>query len=87
MLLVYFKALLKLQYSIFSFQRTLMNKSSLALLLRRAKSSKLKAYYHSKLPAFNFQTQNGGGERVRTDDLLRARQALSQLSYTPIWWA
>ena len=27
---------------------------------------------------------NGGGERVRTDDLLRARQALSQLSYTPV---
>ena len=27
---------------------------------------------------------SGGGERVRTDDLLRARQALSQLSYTPI---
>jgi hypothetical protein len=27
--------------------------------------------------------QRGGGERVRTDDLLRARQALSQLSYTP----
>ena len=26
----------------------------------------------------------GGGERVRTDGLLRARQALSQLSYTPI---
>ena len=25
----------------------------------------------------------GGGERDRTDDLLRARQALSQLSYTP----
>ncbi len=30
----------------------------------------------------------GGGERVRTDGLLRARQALSQLSYTPeSWWA
>ena len=29
------------------------------------------------------QIDNGGGERVRTDDLLRARQALSQLSYTP----
>ena len=29
-------------------------------------------------------TNNGGGERDRTDDLLRARQALSQLSYTPI---
>ena len=26
---------------------------------------------------------HGGGERTRTDDLLRARQALSQLSYTP----
>jgi hypothetical protein len=25
----------------------------------------------------------GGGERVRTDDLLLAKQALSQLSYTP----
>ena len=31
----------------------------------------------------------GGGERVRTDDPLRARQVLSQLSYTPKkgWWA
>ena len=35
----------------------------------------------------------GGGERIRTDGLLRARQALSQLSYTPVrglfpaWWA
>ena len=27
----------------------------------------------------------GGGERVRTDGLLRARQALSQLSYTPAY--
>ena len=26
---------------------------------------------------------NGGGERNRTDGLLRAKQALSQLSYTP----
>ena len=25
----------------------------------------------------------GGDERIRTDDLLRAKQALSQLSYTP----
>jgi hypothetical protein len=33
----------------------------------------------------------GGGERDRTDDLLLAKQALSQLSYTPFqgraWWA
>ncbi len=28
--------------------------------------------------------QNGGGERDRTDDLLLAKQALSQLSYTPV---
>ena len=27
----------------------------------------------------------GGGERARTDDLLLAKQALSQLSYTPIF--
>ena len=27
---------------------------------------------------------SGGGERDRTDDLLRAKQALSQLSYTPV---
>ena len=26
----------------------------------------------------------GGGERDRTDDLLLAKQALSQLSYTPL---
>ena len=32
--------------------------------------------------------RNGGGERDRTDDLLLAKQALSQLSYTPDenWW-
>ena len=36
---------------------------------------------------------DGGGERDRTDDILLAKQALSQLSYTPIlrlprntWW-
>lgn len=29
-------------------------------------------------------TRNGGGDRVRTDDPLLAKQVLSQLSYTPI---
>ena len=29
-------------------------------------------------------TVNGGDEEIRTPDLLLARQALSQLSYTPI---
>ena len=27
---------------------------------------------------------NGGGERDRTDDLVNANHALSQLSYTPV---
>ena len=32
--------------------------------------------------------ESGGGERDRTDDLLLAKQALSQLSYAPDeWWA
>jgi hypothetical protein len=33
--------------------------------------------------AFNFECLFGGGERDRTDDLLRAKQVLSLLSYTP----
>ena len=35
-----------------------------------------------KMP-FTLRHQDGGGERDRTDDLLLAKQALSQLSYTP----
>ena len=34
-------------------------------------------------PLFSLLPKLGGGERVRTDDPLRARQVLSQLSYTP----
>ncbi len=30
--------------------------------------------------------ESGGARRDRTADLLRARQALSQLSYGPDWW-
>ena len=35
---------------------------------------------------WNFRTDKnfGGGKRDRTDDLLHAMQALSQLSYTPV---
>ena len=36
----------------------------------------------STLDSHFFQS-GGGGERDRTDDLLLAKQALSQLSYTP----
>ena len=38
---------------------------------------------YKKLSFVTCQSQNGGGERARTDDLLRAKQVLSQLSYTP----
>ena len=31
----------------------------------------------------NFGKENGGASRDRTDDLIRARDALSQLSYGP----
>ncbi len=34
-------------------------------------------------PEESFQTESGGADRNRTDDLLSAIQALSQLSYSP----
>jgi hypothetical protein len=39
-------------------------------------------------PPLSRHTRLGGARRDRTDDLLRARQALSQLSYGPSenWW-
>ena len=40
----------------------------------------------SLVPAFR-SPPCGGGERIRTVDLLLAKQALSHLSYTPNWWA
>ena len=47
--------------------------------------------YHRLAPCSSFRggnppstCKNGGGERTRTVALLRARQALSQLSYTPV---
>lgn len=49
----------------------------MSYLTRRSDSS-LEAGYKA------FKAENGGGERDRTDDLLRAKQALSQLSYTPV---
>ena len=43
---------------------------------------------HPQPSTLNSGTGIGGGERDRTDDLLLAKQALSQLSYTPDkkWW-
>ena len=51
-------------------------------------------YQHSILQMLisSFKREHGGDKRNRTADLLLARQALSQLSYAPIflfkeWWA
>jgi hypothetical protein len=49
----------------------------------KAQSQKLRKLFYFQLWAFNFENHLGGGERDRTDDLLRAREALSHLSYTP----
>ena len=55
-------------------------------------------FFNEEPPATQ-QPNDGGAERDRTDDLLLAKQALSQLSYTPAeqaanlsglavsWWA
>ena len=40
--------------------------------------------YKKKIPIGIFIYLNGGANRDRTDDPLRARQVLSQLSYNPI---
>ena len=42
---------------------------------------------HSQFSFFLERSRTGGAERDRTDDLLLAKQALSQLSYGPSKWA
>jgi hypothetical protein len=48
---------------------------------QRLKAESSKWY---QLPGLSLRLSDGGGERDRTDDLLRAKQVLSQLSYTPV---
>ncbi len=44
----------------------------------------MREVYKCKWPIIQRRkTENGGAKRDRTADLLRARQALSQLSYSP----
>ncbi len=45
---------------------------------------KFKKKFVSLQTLSGYEGLENGGERARTDDLLRARQALSQLSYTPV---
>ena len=74
-------------------QLSKINRTILPVLEPKAQNKKplLRDFLFSTLfPSLSPQSSklspvfNGGGERDRTDDLLRARQALSQLSYTPI---
>jgi hypothetical protein len=52
-------------------------------------TSRLEPLFLSAIASHQIRTWrpgSGGGERDRTDDLLLAKQALSQLSYTPGWF-
>jgi hypothetical protein len=55
----------------------------------RVECSELSTEYVRQPSTLDSGLKDGGGERDRTDDLLLAKQALSQLSYTPdncSWW-
>ena len=60
-----------------------LSKNSIGTRDLRSGTSKIFRFHQFRMPYPGSRTF-GGGERVRTDDLLRARQALSQLSYTPV---
>ena len=64
-------------YSLCSFQGTLVGSSGF-----EPPTSRLSGVRSNQL---SYEPIPGGDERVRTDGLLLARQALSQLSYTPVF--
>ena len=64
-------------YSLCSFQGTLVGSSGF-----EPPTSRLSGVRSTQL---SYEPIPGGDERVRTDGLLLARQALSQLSYTPVF--
>jgi hypothetical protein len=64
--------------------------NAMAIVLPRSARPRLPRSRGARAPLSRFDTNvashrsvSGGGERNRTDDLLLAKQALSQLSYTP----
>ncbi len=58
--------------------------SEISKLLKSSKSLKEKFSFHLKTCLIADDREIGGARRDRTADLLRARQALSQLSYGPL---
>ena len=59
--------------------------SEISKLLKSKKTLKRKFFFSRFFfEATCHRPRNGGARRDRTDDLLRARQALSQLSYGPL---
>ena len=51
--------------------------------LRAAPCSADDLYYHVKEQCLNHRPRHSGVSRIRTDDLLLAKQVLYQLSYNP----
>ena len=68
-------------------------KDQYSLLVKKTRTKHVRLVLYSCLsclggsPEIARTTETGGGERDRTDDLMLAKHALSQLSYTPDnWW-
>ncbi len=60
-----------------------MTKNRRPRLATKAREERVFSRLHVVTCSFR-EASHGGGERDRTDDLLLAKQALSQLSYGPV---
>jgi hypothetical protein len=65
-------------------RNTRENRSSPNAMGSEVRSQTLDPFRSLIAPTFDWSRRISGGERDRTDDLLLAKQALSQLSYTPV---
>ncbi len=63
---------------------TSRSRTDTAVQIRIPRREKQKTGNWCSVPSMAPVAKPGGGERNRTDDLLLAKQALSQLSYTPV---
>ena len=64
-------------FFVFSFRPRLMDSNI---------GSRLLFFQTKKVPIFRYFLCFGGNNRTRTYDILLVRQALSQLSYAPLFW-